>query len=97
MVQVTGLASNCYCKSSVLNAPLLGGYVDFENTGFYRDNFNVLQYWAAAAIVGSAVPTMAFVVALFWWLKCSHLWKATEHGNEPQRLWRVPADMRWLM
>ncbi|EWZ00141.1 hypothetical protein FOYG_00033 [Fusarium oxysporum NRRL 32931] len=94
--QVTGVASNCYCKSSALNAPLLGGYLDFEGPAFYRDHFNVLQYWAAAAVIGGSVPTIPFIVALFWWLKCRHLWQANE-GWQPQGPRGIPADTRWLL
>ncbi|KAH7487449.1 Uncharacterized protein HZ326_22694 [Fusarium oxysporum f. sp. albedinis] len=94
--QVTGVASNCYCKSSALNAPFLGGYLDFEGPAFYRDHFNVLQYWAAAAVIGGSVPTIPFIVALFWWLKCRHLWQANE-GWQPQGPRGIPADTRWLL
>uniref|UniRef100_A0A0D2XL35 Uncharacterized protein n=1 Tax=Fusarium oxysporum (strain Fo5176) TaxID=660025 RepID=A0A0D2XL35_FUSOF len=89
-------ACNCYCKSSALNAPLLGGYLDFEGPAFYRDHFNVLQYWAAAAVIGGSVPTIPFIVALFWWLKCRHLWQANE-GWQPQGPRGIPADTRWLL
>jgi hypothetical protein len=33
-------------------------------------------------VVGGSVPTIAFVVALFWWLKCSHLWQANEKDRK---------------
>lgn len=93
--QVTGLASNCICKCSIFSMPLLGGYTDFKDAGFYRDNFNVMEYWAGAAHVGGSVPTVAFVVALFWWLKCRHLWKANERGVQ-NRMYRVYASTTWL-
>jgi len=45
------------------------------------------RFWIAAAVVGGSVPTIAFIVALFWWLKCKPLWKADEddegHLEEP--------------
>ncbi len=93
--QVTGLASNCFCKSSALNMPLLGGYVDFKGYAFYREHFNVMPYWIGGAVVGGLVPTIAFVVALFWWLKCNHLWKANERQREYQ-LWSARAPTDWL-
>ncbi|KAL2020087.1 hypothetical protein VTK56DRAFT_8891 [Thermocarpiscus australiensis] len=65
LFQVTGLPGYCYRRSSMLNAPLFGGYVDFKPAGFYCDHINVMQYWAGAAVVGGAVPTIAFVVTLF--------------------------------
>ena len=58
--------------------PTLGGYIDFKEYGFYRENFKVMLYWIVAAVVGGSVPAIAFVVALFWWLKCRDLWKANE-------------------
>ncbi|KAH6877084.1 hypothetical protein B0T10DRAFT_566415 [Thelonectria olida] len=63
---VTGVASNYYCRSSALNATLLGGYLDFNGPAFCRDRFNILRYWAAADAVGASVPTVALIVALFW-------------------------------
>ncbi len=96
MMQVAGLANNCYCNSSALNMPLQGGYLDFENYSFYLRNYNSVDYWAAGAIVGGSVPSIAFVVALFWWLKCRHLWKANERRGHQLQQWGVYADTRWL-
>ncbi|KAK0643191.1 hypothetical protein B0T16DRAFT_391758 [Cercophora newfieldiana] len=92
--QVTGLASNCWCKSSPF-APGWGGYIDFKDYSFYKRNFDVQRYWIGSAIIGSFVPTVAFVVALFWWLKCRHLWKANERRREVQ-LWGHHASTEWL-
>lgn len=58
--------------------PLLGGYMDFENAEFYRDHFNSGYYWGIAAVIGGAIPLIAFIVALFWWVNCKHLWNASE-------------------
>ncbi|KAK0613957.1 hypothetical protein B0T14DRAFT_436678 [Immersiella caudata] len=92
--QVSGLASNCWCKSSPF-VPNLGGYIDFESPKFYRDHFDIKRYWIGSAVIGSIVPTMAFIVALFWWLKCRHLWKANERRREFQA-WGHHASTDWL-
>jgi hypothetical protein len=73
--------------------PGIGGYMDFENAAFYRDHFNSGYYWGFAAVLGGAIPLIAFLVALFWWVKCKHLWSANEkgqgnfHNNATDRLW----------
>lgn len=72
--------------------------MDFESPAFYRDHFDVLGYWAGAAVLGAALPTFAFVVALFWWLKCSHLWKADEgRQRNPYELQSIQANTTWLL
>lgn len=93
---MTGVANNCYCKSSNLGWPLgYGGYMDFENLEFYRANFNVVDYWTGGAVVGGFVPTATFVVALFWWRQCRYLWKANER-EQPEPPEGVEADTKWL-
>jgi len=52
--------------------------VTFEDTQFIRTNFDVVKYWATAAGFGLAIPAGSFVVAMFWWLKCQHLWKCNK-------------------
>jgi hypothetical protein len=61
--------------------PAFGGYMNFENYQFYRDNCNVINYWAIAVGIGLFVPIVAFLVAVFWWLKCQHLWMANETSS----------------
>ncbi|KAF4457811.1 hypothetical protein F53441_325 [Fusarium austroafricanum] len=91
--QLTGVMNNCYCKSSALSMPGIGGYMDFENAAFYRDHFNSGYYWGFAAVIGGAIPLITFLVALFWWMKCKHLWSANEKGqgsfgnSATERLW----------
>jgi hypothetical protein len=75
--------------------PRFGGYIDFQKPRYYRDNFNAEQYWIGAAVVGSLFPIIALSTALFWWLKCKHLWKANERGRQYQ-MYTVNADTRWL-
>lgn len=102
--QVTGVTANtCWCKTSNAAAALgLGGYMDFGNLAFYKEHYDVVRWWTGAAVVGVLVPVMAFVVALFWWMRCSNLWKADE-TNRPEMPPVTPdgrvlaADTRWLM
>ena len=65
VIQVTGLSSNCFCKSSVMGLEWGKAYMDLEDYGFYRKNFEFEGYWIGAAVVGGLSPTTAFVVALF--------------------------------
>jgi len=66
---MTGLANNCFCKSSVTCGASYGygGYMDFESFDFYRDNFGVSPYYAVATLVGTIIPTAISVIALNWW------------------------------
>ncbi|KAK3682943.1 hypothetical protein B0T22DRAFT_502102 [Podospora appendiculata] len=73
VLQLSGVFNNCYCLSAPIARGMYGGYMDFANSLDYRNNFDVLNYWIAAAVVGGMVPMGAFVVAVFWWLKCQHL------------------------
>lgn len=87
--------NNCYCKSSLWSLPFLGGYVDFENAQFYKENFNVQTSWAIGATIGGLIPFISCLVAMFWWLKCKHLWSANEITH-PHQLQPIHASMEWL-
>ncbi|KAK3356408.1 hypothetical protein B0T25DRAFT_450916 [Lasiosphaeria hispida] len=78
IMQLSGVFNNCYCFSSPFAQPYFGGYMDFGDLVSYRRDFNVVGYWTAAAAVGGLIPVVTFVIAVFWWLKCSHLWNANE-------------------
>jgi hypothetical protein len=75
--QVTGATNTCWCNSLHV-FPIFGDYTNLENANFYRKYCNVTKYWAVATSFGLALPTVAFLIAVFWWLKCQHLWKADE-------------------
>ncbi|RKK77499.1 hypothetical protein BFJ71_g16732 [Fusarium oxysporum] len=96
--QLTGGMSNCYCKASMLNVPYLsgyGGYVDFENAQFYKENFNVQTYWAIGTTFGGLIPLIAFVVVTFRWKMCAGLWSANER-TQGYQFQPVHANMDWL-
>jgi len=69
--------------------------MDFESAGFWKDHFGVTRYWSMAAIIGGALPVIAFVVTLFWWLKCKPLWRANERAQRTQPQ-DVQIDRGWL-
>jgi hypothetical protein len=52
--------------------------MNFENALFYRENCNVVTYWAIATAFGLLVPTLAFAIAISWWQNCQRLWTAVE-------------------
>ena len=64
-----------------------------------KDMFNVNRYWATAASFGLALPIVVFVSAVFWWIKCSHLWKATEDTDEGTEMMArgLGIDTTWLL
>jgi hypothetical protein len=93
--QLTGGMNNCWCKASMLNYPWLGGYVDFENQAFYREHFNVAKYWGIGTAFGGLVPLVAFIVAIFWWLKSQHLWSVNDRNRGYQVL-SPHASTEWL-
>ena len=68
----------------------------FETTASVKNMFNVVTYWATAAGFGLAIPMVIFVVTVFWWLKCSHLWKANEDRDTENELRDSRIDWRWL-
>jgi len=87
---------NCYCLSSPIASKVgWGGYMSIGNATDFREDLDLLGWWISFAVVGG-------VVALVWWLKCQHLWRANQRGgrrpNENQmiRLEQVRADMTWL-
>ncbi len=86
--------NNCFCKASLFNLPAMGGYVDFYNAQYYKDHFNVELFWASATTIGGLVDIVAFIVAVFWWLKCQHLWSANERTRPTVHSGDV--NMNWL-
>jgi hypothetical protein len=73
-----------------------GTYMNFENTKFYLEFCNVQKYWIGATVVGGLVPFGAFLVAVFGWLKCQHLWTANEGGLATFEMRTGRIDWEWL-
>lgn len=69
--------------------------MDFANSDFYRDHFDVDKWWTAAAIVGALPLFGSFVAALILLMKLKPLWKASEEHSPPVRPSHV--DMGWLI
>jgi hypothetical protein len=55
--------------------------MNMDNATFYREHCNVVKYWAAATAIGLLFPGVAFMIAIFGWLKCQRLWTANERGD----------------
>jgi hypothetical protein len=68
----------------------------FERTDTLRELFNVVKYWATAAGFGLAIPMLSFLVALFWWLKCQHLWATKENKSTEVEFRNSVIDWIWL-
>ncbi|KAK0641976.1 hypothetical protein B0T16DRAFT_358933 [Cercophora newfieldiana] len=103
VMQLSGMFFNCYCLSSPIASPLgWGGFMSFGNAAEFRDSFDLVGWWIGFAVVGGTVPVVAFVVALFWWLKCQPMWKVNQRGERHADQNRmignkvVRADMTWL-
>jgi len=92
--QVFNALNSCYCKASVLGTKNYGGYVDFENAQYYKGAFNIMEYWAPAAVSGllTSFGVLCWVVAK--WSRCRTLWSQREDhylqgGNNYVLTWIV--------
>jgi hypothetical protein len=95
--QLTGGMNNCWCKANMLDFRFgYGGYFDFENAAFYRENFDVKKFWALGTALGGLVPLAAFVVAVFCWMRCQHMWSANDRTHAYQ-LQTIHANTEWLL
>ncbi|KAK0741302.1 hypothetical protein B0T18DRAFT_440629 [Schizothecium vesticola] len=96
---LTGGMNTCYCQTSPFAYPWFGGYMTFAKASGFRDMFSVTKFWATAASFGLAIPIVVFVTAIFWWLKCAHLWKVTEDSDEGTEMMAqgLAIDTRWLV
>lgn len=83
---MTGLANNCFCKSSATCALSygFGGYMDFESFSFYREHFGVSPYYTVATFVGTVIPTIVSVIVLNWW-RYKDLWMYRQEN----RVWSL--------
>ena len=70
--------------------------MDFESQEFYRDNFSVMHYWAAAAVVGGLFPRTAFFLAVFWCGSDVAICGRPMKGTADVKHVGVEADTRWL-
>ncbi len=74
--------------------------MDFENNEYYLLNYDVKGYWIGAAVIGTLIPTSAFVGTLFWWLRCKHLWSANQQPQPRQQRGQqeqhMHASTEWL-
>ncbi|KAK0621830.1 hypothetical protein B0T17DRAFT_600607 [Bombardia bombarda] len=93
---LTGGMSNCYCSTTWFAYPLSGGYMTFESFEAVRAHYDVTVPWALAASVGFGLALVVFLVEIFWWVKCKHLWKTQERERPIPLDTPVRANMDWL-
>jgi hypothetical protein len=72
--------------------------MDFENTVFYREYFDVTVWWTTAAVVG-ALPMLFSLLCITIMPprllpNLKPLWKANENENRPAAM---DADTMWLI
>ncbi|KAK4208580.1 hypothetical protein QBC37DRAFT_475951 [Rhypophila decipiens] len=87
--QFSGVFNNCFCKSGV------SGFMDFANSDFYREHFDVNKYWTGAAIVGALPMVGSFLSSIILLMRLKPLWQASEQQIPPTRALR--ANMSWLI
>jgi hypothetical protein len=79
------LFNNCTCRSSVFGLAPYGGYMDFMQASFYKDNYHVVTWWATASVFGP----MSAVILISWTMRCwarsSLLWRVDEDPKYPLR------------
>ncbi|KAK3314393.1 hypothetical protein B0H66DRAFT_504396 [Apodospora peruviana] len=85
----SGVFNNCTCKAGV------SGYMDFANSDFYRDHFDVDKWWTAGSIVGALPVLGSFLGSIILLMRLKPLWQASEQQIPPTRALR--ADMSWLI
>jgi hypothetical protein len=73
-----------------------GGYMNFVNEKFYLEFFDVKNYWIGGTVIGGLVPFSAFLVAMFGWIDCQHLWTANEDKPFQSETRNSDIDWRWL-
>ena len=71
-------------------------YMNFLDTKFYLDFCGVMKYWIGGTVIGGLVPFLAFLVAVFGWLECQHLWAANEAGPARYEMRNSMIDWSWL-
>jgi hypothetical protein len=74
-LQFSGVLKNCRCRGG------LSGYLDFEGAEFYRDHFNVVKWWRAAAVVGALPVFASCFAAILLLIRLKSLWHASEQSN----------------
>ncbi|KAM7205165.1 hypothetical protein V8F20_003302 [Naviculisporaceae sp. PSN 640] len=87
--QFSGVFNNCWCKSGVT------GYMDFANSDFYRDHFDVDASWTAGSVVGALPVVGSFLASIILLMRLKPLWQASEQQIPPTRALR--ANMSWLI
>lgn len=69
--------------------------MDFANSDFYRDHFNVDESWTAGSLVGALPVVGSFLASIILLMRLKPLWQASEQQIPPTRAFR--ANMSWLI
>ncbi|KAH6974619.1 hypothetical protein BKA56DRAFT_554824 [Ilyonectria sp. MPI-CAGE-AT-0026] len=85
---ISGVFNDCVCKSA------LAGYMDFANSVFYRDYFDVAKWWKRGAIVGVVPIFGSCLASILLLVRLKPLWQASEQQSPPACA--RGTDMGWL-
>jgi hypothetical protein len=88
-LQFSGALKNCTCRGG------LSGYIDFENSVYYRKYFNVAKWWKGAAAVGALPLFGSFLAAILLLMRLKSLWHTSEQSNSLGR--DAEVEMQWLI
>jgi hypothetical protein len=88
-LQFSGVLKNCSCRGG------LSGYMDFENSAYYRNHFNVAKWWRGAAAVGALPLIGSFFAATLLLMRLKPLWHTSEQTNPIGRDTEI--EMQWLI
>lgn len=86
--QISGVFNDCVCKSA------LAGYMDFANSVFYRDYFDVDKWWKRGAIVGVVPIFGSCLTSILLLMRLKPLWQVSEQQSPPACA--RGTDMGWL-
>jgi hypothetical protein len=88
-LQFSGALNNCTCRGG------LSGYIDFENSVYYRKYFNIAMWWKGAAAVGALPLFGSFLAAILLLIRLKSLWHTSEQSNSLGR--DAEVEMQWLI
>ncbi|KAK3340015.1 hypothetical protein B0T25DRAFT_561096 [Lasiosphaeria hispida] len=99
--QFSGVFNNCSCRCGS------GGYMGFQDSHFFQENFGVATWWIVGSVLGGLPPIVCFIVSAQLMFKLKKLWRASEQSQPSWQLasWSetpaqggamISANMVWL-
>ncbi|KAK0704643.1 hypothetical protein B0H67DRAFT_497363 [Lasiosphaeris hirsuta] len=99
--QFSGVFNNCPCRCGS------GGYMGFQDSHFFQENFGVATWWIVGSVLGGLPPIICFIVSALLNFKLKKLWRASEQSQPSWQLtnWSetpaqggamISANMLWL-